>query len=195
MNRSILSPRIKILTTALSIILGTSLSYFVLRPHESMVDFDVNRDRQFITEAFDNDWYWLTEYARGATDPIKQLELKAVSLNYPMTFGKLTTKVMYVKESFFGVNAYKPVGFVAYYMKSFYEGMILFLDVAHPYRRKGYAEKLMNYACNDLFNRGAQVIRLLTRPNNTGARALYNRLGFKEYKHDEKFVYFEKFTR
>jgi ribosomal protein S18 acetylase RimI-like enzyme len=84
---------------------------------------------------------------------------------------------------------------VAYYLKSFYEGTILFLDVNKEFRRQHYAEKLLNYAISDLFDRGVSRVRLITRPTNTSARALYERNGFKQYDTDDTFVHYEKLTR
>ncbi len=179
--------RIKLITIFLSILVGSTATYYFTTPPFSIVEFDYNRDKQFIADQFDADWYWLTAQSRTETDPVKQFQLHAVSLRYPQTYGKLIIKMMYVKS--------QPVGFVAYYNKSFYEGVILFVDVNKEFRGKHYAEKLLRYAINDLFDHGVSIVRLITRPTNTSARALYERVGFKQYDIDDTFVHYEKLSR
>lgn len=179
--------RLKVISILVSVLLGSSVSYYFAQPSSSVKDFDFNRDKNFIEQRFDSDWYWLTAFTREQTDPVKQFELHAVSLQDPASYGKLIIKVLYNKS--------EPAGFVAYYLKSFYEGVILFLDVDDKFRRQHLGERLLRYAFDDLYSKGVQVIRLVTRVDNLKAQGLYNRIGFKENHRDDKFVYFEKTSR
>ncbi len=61
----------------------------------------------------------------------------------------------------------------------------------HSLRGKGFAQKLMQYAIDDMRRLGAKKITLITRTSNTSAQKLYNRIGFKEIYRDEGYVYFE----
>lgn len=85
-----------------------------------------------------------------------------------------------------------PVGFVTYYMRSQFQGEVLFLTVAKETRGKGYARQLMNHAEQDLKQKGAQVIKLVTRTSNTPAQGLYTSLGYEETGRDKEFVFYRK---
>lgn len=169
-----------------SIIVGCAVSYYVSYGRATIDEFNFENDKQFIAACFKEDWYWLTTKPQtiGVDKTLEQFKHHAISLYNPATYNKLIIKVMHV-------NSY-AVGFVAYFMKSFYEGTILFLDVCPMYRGKHYGEKLLDHACTDLYSKGATIVRLITRPSNASAIKLYMRTGFKEYKRDDIFAYFEK---
>ena len=149
---------------------------------EGIVDFSDSRDTDFILNIFDCDWHWLiSEYSKGY-DPKYTLQYRTSS-HRPEDRGNLSIKM--------GYDGDKPVGFVAYYKKTFYAGYLLFLDVIPEYRAKGWGAKLAKYAVHDLIKRGAQTVGLVTRTTNHAAQKLYKRLGFKEVARDEGFVDFE----
>ena len=59
------------------------------------------------------------------------------------------------------------------------------LAVSAASRRRGVATAMLKYA----FSCGAQRYFLEVRPSNTGARALYNKLGFREYARRKNYYH------
>lgn len=146
-----------------------------------IVSYRPGRDRAFILELFDNNWYWLLTHRRGEYDPGFMLDHQSRTMR-PEDFGKLTTKV-FVEDG-------KPIGFVTYYMETFIKGRLLFIVVAQKYRSKHYGDRLLRFACRQLFKKGAKNIHLLTRTDNKPAIKLYKRIGFKVLEQDESLVSF-----
>ena len=175
--------KLKIGIVAAAVLTVAGAGYYLTRPQTLLREYDASRDKAFVLGLFDKDWYWLSGYAREDVNTDMFLEQRTPSLD-PQYAGKLAIKVLYVGK--------EPQGFVAYYPKSFYEGVILFLDVAEFARRKHYGEMLLNAAIGDMFKQGASVVRLVTRPQNIPAQNLYKKLGFVEYDRNPTYVYFEK---
>jgi len=146
-----------------------------------IVDFDDARDTKDILDLFEANWHWLV--ASPDYSPAYMLKNRSPHEN-PLYHGKLTLKVLREKNVF--------VGFIAYYKKKPQEGFILFVAVKEHFRGKRYAEKLMDYAMDDLKAQGARSVWLITRLSNLRAQALYKRLGFYELQHDEEFIYFQR---
>ena len=146
-----------------------------------IVDFDDARDTQDILELFEANWHWLV--ASPDYSPAYMLKNRAPNEN-PLYHGKLSIKVVREKNDF--------VGFIAYYKKKPQEGFILFVAVKEEFRGKRYAEKLMDYAMDDLKSQNVRSLWLITRLSNLRAQALYKRLGFYELQHDEEFIYFQR---
>lgn len=167
------------------LILGGGVAYYWSLPQYHVLTYDNDRDRQFIEKLFDKDWYWLTAQSRQETNTDLWFVQKSPSTDQRY-HGALIIKVLRVAND--------PVGFVAYYRKSFYEGYILFIDVVEQHRRKKYGRILLQHAIDDLVHQGVQVIRLVTRPQNLPAQTLYRATGFKEYERNDTYVYFEKKT-
>ncbi len=71
------------------------------------------------------------------------------------------------------------LGFVGY-AQVFDEAHIMNLAVDEKSRRKGIASLLVNALIKDAKNRGVESATLEVRESNNGARALYNKLGFRE---------------
>ncbi len=138
--------------------------------------FDKDRDTQFILDCFTQNRYWLT----NNPDFSEQFMMDHMTpkMDDPSFWGKQNIVVLYDQDV--------PVGFGAYYMKSFYEGCIHFLCVDKEHRGKGYAPKLMRYMMEQLTKGGAKFLKLFTRVNNLPARALYKKLGFKESAPDNQ---------
>jgi ribosomal protein S18 acetylase RimI-like enzyme len=143
--------------------------------------------REAVLDIFHQNWFWLV--AKTQEEARQVGYSPAYRFNYlaptdrSEDVGKLIVKV-YMDEG-------AVAGFVAYYMKSFYKGVILFLAIDEEHRRKGYARKLLDYAVVDLEERGATVIELLTRLKNERARGLYETLGFKEASRFDKFITYQ----
>jgi len=170
-----------ILFTLLTI-LGTIVLYQKIYYENSIQNYKPSRDRQFILDLFKKNWYWLT--ANDQLSPENVLDTS--SLVYPDGSRKadLTIKV-YLENN-------NPIGFIAYYKKRLYQGIIQFIAVDDKYRGKGYAQKLLNYAIDDLRHRGCINIKLLTRMSNHPARATYTKVGFKKLWSDEEYIMYEK---
>lgn len=152
--------------------------------------YDPARHREAVLDIFNQNWFWLVaktkEEARHVGySPEYKFDYLAPT-DKTEDIGDLVVKV-YEQEG-------KVAGFVAYYMKSFYKGVILFLAIDKEYRRKGYARELLVYAISDLKDRGATVIELLTRLKNERARALYEHFGFKETRRLDKFISYQLHT-
>jgi len=162
--------------------LGTTVLYQKIYYENNIQDYKPSRDRQFILDIFKNNWYWLT--ANDSLSPEKVLDTS--SLSYPDGSRKagLTIKV-YLENN-------QPTGFVAYYKKKLYQGCVQFIGVDEKYRGKGYAQKLLSYALDDLKHMGCIKVRMLTRMSNLSARAVYTKLGFKKLWSDEGFIMYEK---
>jgi len=172
---------------ALIVTIATSslISWYIYRRigiDKEILNFNYTRDAKEILDIFERDRYWLT--ATEDFSPEFMLKYRAPSQHDLRYLGRLIIKVIRKDDSF--------VGFVAYYMKSSTVGQILFLDVNPAYRGKGYSERLLKYALNNLKSVGANIAKLVTRTTNIHAQNLYKRLGFKETSQIEGFVYFAK---
>jgi len=165
-----------------SIVLGVTYYSYAQRCN-GIKEYNPAYDRHFILDIFKKDWHWLVSEYSTDFSPEYMLDNKASSRDFEHV-GNLNIKV-------YRLNC-KPIGFTAYYLKSFYLGFILFLSVEEQYRRSGYAFKLIDYAVTDLFNQGCSAIQLITRVSNVKAQSLYKKAGFKEIWRDHEFVRFEK---
>lgn len=142
-------------------------------------EFNEDRDTQAILDLFKKDYYWLVE---GDYNPAAMLHYRAPNGN-PFRKGQMHIKVLRDNNEF--------VGFVAYYKKSSTEWKFNFIALEHAFRGKGFAQKLMQYAVDDMKRMGAKKISLVTRTSNIAAQKLYDRMGFKETYRDDGYVYFE----
>ena len=144
-------------------------------------DFDKTRDAEFIRNSFKGeDLYWLVE--NPEFDIEYMMDNKAPNRNHPEFVGKLNIKVLFENG--------KPAGFTTYYKTKFYEGKIQFIYISPAFRNKGYAGKLTKYDVDQLFKQDAKIVKLATRVNNAPAIKVYERVGFKEYSRDNKFIDF-----
>ena len=163
----------KTILLGLSVTIGGGIAHYFFSPQQGPIyEYNEQRDAAAIKELFYGNWYWLTtrEGDPGYIDFI--LKNRAPNEYDTQYYGKLNIKVLRENNEL--------IGFVAYYMKNFYEGQLLFLVVKPEFRGKQYGEKLSRYAVNRMFAAGAKRIWLVTRTDNTKAQALYNRFGFKE---------------
>ncbi len=175
---------------AAAVIIGLSTAAAVIYYHlpqpanqftnDKVLVFDDKRDTQAILNIFKDDWYWLV----SSDDYSPEFMLKNRAPNKdPRYFGKLNIRVLYDQDNF--------VGFICYYMKNFFIGQILFIDVKKEFRGKGFAQHLMKYAIADLKKQGATMITLVTRTSNLDAQRVYKKLGFTTMLEEDGFVYFE----
>jgi ribosomal protein S18 acetylase RimI-like enzyme len=158
--------------------IGLIVSFFYYQKSSSdfqIKKFNKNRDTQLILDWFEKDLYWLTNNPEFS--PQFMIDHMSPKPD-PAYFGKQNIVIVYEKDT--------PVGFGAYYMKNFYEGMVHFVYIDKHYRRKGYSAKLTQYMIDQLIKMGAKFIKLYTRANNMPARALYKKLGFNESEPDDQ---------
>ena len=167
---------------------ATVIYYYLPQPQQqaplrdNIVSFQADRDTKEILDIFEKDRFWLV--SSPDYDPAFMLKNRAPNKDDARYFGKLNIKVLYEMDKF--------VGFIAYYMKNFFIGTILFIDVKSEFRGKGYAQQLMQHAIADLKKQGASIITLVTRTSNESAQKLYKRLGFRVAHEEDGYVYFEK---
>ncbi len=163
---------------------GLGYFYFSSRQHVQIYEFDYQRDTPFVKELFKNDWYWLVAGIADTYDSVADNYVNNMLISRSSSSQKkpLTLKVAY-KDN-------KPVGFLAYFVKKFYLGKILFVDVLPEYRSQGWGATLMKIAMADLIKQGVSQIELVTRTNNDAAQKLYKNLGFIKEGNDDEFVNF-----
>ena len=165
---------------------GYALYYFFPQPSVAQAtngiqDYNEARDTQDILEIFKADKYWLL--SSPDYSPEHMLSTRSPNKDDARYFGKLSIKVLR--------EADKLVGFVAYYMKNFFIGTVLFLDVKPKFRGKGYAQQLMRYAIDELKKQGASIVTLVTRSENHSAQAVYKKMGFTKTLEEDGYVYFD----
>jgi len=157
--------------------------------NEVTIDADIrnytgtSEQTALIKKQFKDNWYWLITSSNYDVDYM--LSTHSPNTYEPKYTGKMKIKVLYNEE---GV----PVGFGTYYMRNAAHGEVLFIAIDNAFRGKHYAEKLVNYAINDLRAMGAKTVKLLTRTDNKPARKLYERLKFTQTHSSPTHVYFRK---
>ncbi|KKP29756.1 MAG: Ribosomal protein S18 alanine N-acetyltransferase [candidate division TM6 bacterium GW2011_GWF2_30_66] len=172
--------------TAISAMLVAGLVYKFYSEKSPITDFVYSRDAESILKIFDKDWYWLVASSREEYSPDFMLKNRAYDRD-PAHFGKLDIKVLRENN--------KLAGFTAYFNKKIYEGFLLYVGVDRDFRGEGYGEKLTNYAVEDMFANGCNIVKLITRTENIKARSLYKKLGFEETLVDGGYVYYTKYKK
>jgi ribosomal protein S18 acetylase RimI-like enzyme len=165
---------------------GLALYYYLPRlsttvAPEKIQDYDEARDKQEILDIFKTDKYWLLSSPDYSAEHM--LSTRSPNKDDARYFGKLSIKVLHEADKF--------VGFVTYYMKNFFIGTVLFLDVKPEFRGKGYAQQLMRYAIDGLKKQGASIVTLVTRSENYAAQAVYKKMGFTKTLDEGGYVYFD----
>lgn len=147
--------------------------------HDGIVIYQGSRDRASVLPMFLPDWNLLMHGATPKEYSIAHLLDTASPTQDFRLAGKLQ-QIVYREHA-------KTVGYCSYYMKAPTIGRVLFLIVDPTARRKGYAEKLVRFAVNDLVNRlGAKIVDIMVFSHNARARNLYEKLGFKIHWIDQK---------
>ncbi len=169
---------------AASIILGVGIAYYWRAPRKlsPIQPFEYTRDAAQVTELFRQDYNWLSTRVFDPAHIDWVLRTHSPNEYEPEYEGRMSIDVLRDKGS--------VAGFVTYYVSSPFIGTILFLEVGKDFRSKGYGEKLVRHAIDELFLKGVSVVKLLTRTTNFPAQRLYNRVGFQETSRDADFVYF-----
>ena len=178
---------IKITAILLALSFGGYAFYYyfpqpsVVQTTDLIQDYNAARDTQEILDIFKQDRYWLL--SSPDYSPEHMLQTSSPNKDDARYFGKLSIKVLREADKF--------VGFVAYYMKNFFIGTVLFLDVKPEFRGKGYAQQLMRYAIEQLKKKGASIVTLVTRSENHSAQAVYKKMGFVQTLEEDGYVYFD----
>ncbi|MCK5632450.1 GNAT family N-acetyltransferase [bacterium] len=159
-----------------------SVVYYKSFDSGPIVSFVEERDTKEILDIFYNDWYWLFPGPDYSPEFILKNKAPGKEWYQARYMGKLHIKVL--RESG------KVAGFTTFYKKNFYEGHIQFVAVAKDFRKKGYGQMLTEHAIKSLIDLGSKKITLLTRLNNTRARSIYERIGFKETRRDDGFIFY-----
>ena len=168
---------------------GVIIAGYYWLSHDSSTSihpYDPSKDRAALVNMFKPNAFWLSDDAdeQHATDTFEHaLDYRASSTN-PCDAGNLSIYVYRDEQA--------TKGFVTYYPVSRTAAKILYIAVSDQYRRRGYAEKLMNFALQDLKRRGFHHVELVTRVTNQRAQGLYKKYGFKEGWNDGTLVSFER---
>lgn len=141
------------------------------------------KDRALVTKIFKENFYTLT--ANPDHDFDLMLERRSPNKWETKYFGKMDTYMIYDGD--------RPAGFISFYMRSTYQGQILFLAIDDEFRGKGYAKKLVQFALDQFKRQGAQVVKIATRTDNKVAQNLYGNF-FKFVKENEQdgFIFYRK---
>lgn len=172
----------KIVGLVALVVLAIGTGLWLFQTAEQIAEFQYEQDATDVLKIFERDRYWLL--ASEESDPDFMLRYLAPNKWDPQYFGKFKIKVLR-KEG-------ELVGFTAYYMKSPLLGFIQFVAVNPPFRGKGYAQQLLDYAIKQLKSMGAIRVELLTRTTNERAQKLYKRNNFQVKVVEDGYIYFFK---
>lgn len=160
---------------------GIGAGIFYARHEQGPIyTFDDKRDMQDVLDLMSLERYYL--FANEDSSPEFMLKRRTPSTDVRY-LGRLVIKVYRENNKF--------VGFTAYYMKTTDLGFLLFIAVNPEYRgkQKGYAERLMRYALQELKKMGAKQVQLCVRVDNLPGQGLYKRVGYHELYRDGGFMY------
>jgi len=89
----------------------------------------------------------------------------------------LPTRILFIATA-----GHQPVGFIAGHLTTRFgcQGELQWVDVAANYRAQGIASHLLNLLAAWFVAQNALKVCVNVDPDNTGARALYKKLGAKE---------------
>lgn len=154
--------------------------------HESIHVYDPALDRAALVKIFTSNMFWLTndEDERHAIESFERgLDNRAMTRALSGE-RNLSTYVYRDAEA--------TKGFVSFYRISWSKARILYIAVDDAYRRRGYAETLMQFALDELKRQGFSSVELTTRVINQRAQGLYKKFGFRQSWDDGTLVAFER---
>lgn len=159
-------------------------AWYVATNRGPIYEFEYDRDAPGILNIFDTDWYWLVAESREYFSPEFMLKYRAPKQNRFLS-GRMQIKVLRDPKD-------QLIGFAAYYPKTKDTWFFNFLAIKPEFRGKRYADKLMQYALDDMKAKGAKEVSLITRPSNKAAQSVYRRFKFKETFNDGSYVGFNR---
>lgn len=174
-----------LLALGCAMLIASGLYYKTCCAQGPIYEYNELRDTREMVDLFERNLYWLT--VQDDSSSFKFYLRHRTHSGNPLDFGRMSIKVLREHDQL--------IGFITYFMDDASTGDILFVAVNEDFRGKGYAKKLMRYAMDDLQQRGAQKIKLVTRPSNLSGHALYKRLGFVETHSNDVFSYFTHFVK
>lgn len=168
------------------ILAGLGGYYWFHVKQEPIYSYDAVKDRSSLIKIFKQNMFWLTN------DPSEQSALQSFEQSLDsaspsqswLDRGSLVTYVYRDREG--------TKGFISYYPLSSASAKILYIAVDDDYRRRGYAQKLLEYALAELKRKGFKDVELVTRLVNKRAQGLYKKLGFRQTWDDGTLVGFVK---
>lgn len=174
--------------TGILVVLFASLTGFGLWWHQRtaqqvIMPYAAERDREAIVKLFKDNWYWLIP------------EETPFSVEYYLDH-KNPDQAGNGEDGVAAIFVYRfrnqTIGMVSFYPMSFYRGRLHFIVLDKAFRGRGISDTLLQYALDQMKQRGFTVVELITRVDNISAQKLYQRFGFKEFYRDNRFVRFEK---
>jgi ribosomal protein S18 acetylase RimI-like enzyme len=153
---------------------------------EPIYEYNAAQDRDALIKIFKQNMFWLTTDTNEES-AVKSFEQAIDTHSSSQSWidkGNLLTYVFRDNEA--------TKGFVSYHKVSPSQAKILYIAVDDTYRRRGYAEKLLTYALDDLQRKGFKTVELVTRLVNKRAQGLYKKLGFRQTWDDGTLVGFLK---
>lgn len=153
-------------------LLSLSLNLFCLLPIDSrfsLQTFNKESDKNWIIKLFNANYEHLVD--QSAKDFSIEWTLDNLRL-FPEYKEKLIIKTATIKTI--------PAGFIAYSIDNKNRGNIDMLCIDSQWRRNGCGFKLLNYAVEDLKQKGISKIKLGV--TNIAAQKLYEKYGFKKKK-------------
>lgn len=180
-----ITSRQRITFIGLALLAVAGLGYWYTHLNQAcngMALYSPARDKARLLTLFKDNWYWLVP------------EGSSFSAERFLDTGSKKARGESEDDSkiFVYCADNKAVGFVSYYKENFYRGRLRFIAIDKDYRGRGYSEKLMDFALQDMHKMGLRLVQLVTRTNNEPAKKLYERLNFHEFWHDDHYVRFEK---
>lgn len=165
------------LLVLLALLAGLSIIYFGADQPKSNVAIRAYEERDFspLLKIMNDNLFWISEHSDLATD--KVLTLRAPH-NDPSRKGQAIIDVVTVDD--------QAKGFISYYKKSSNEGYIWLLAVDKDQRKKGFGEKLVARALEELKRQGARYVTMAAKLINKPALNLYKKMGFVEESRDEE---------
>lgn len=142
-----------------------------------------DKDFPTISKILTDDWYWLVSEDSVDFSPEFTFSHRTFSREYPD--GSLQILVYRVWG--------KVAAFLTYFKTQNCRATIQFVAVGQEYRRKGYAQALIERMLHRAASEGICSFDLTTRVSNTKAQRLYQQYGFEKTWEHDGFVGYQKF--
>lgn len=170
----------------ISIAFILSSYYWFFVSQTPIYEYNPEQDRAALCDIFNQNFYWLTT----ETDEGKAL------LSFERNLDTRSSSSQWMDQGNLKVKVYRVdgcvAGFVAYHKVSGLLAKILYIAVHDDYRRRGYAEFLLQHAFDDLRSQGFTRVELVTRVVNKHAQGLYKKFGFKSTWDDGELIGFAR---
>jgi ribosomal protein S18 acetylase RimI-like enzyme len=173
-----ISKRHIIFLSLLSMLAVASIFYFKSDQYQDTAtirSYEHEKDFIPLVQLINENKFWISERRDFSAE---KMLLHRIPTNDQGFKGQATVDVIQTNST--------TAGFIAYYKKSAKQGFIWLLAVDKAFRGRGFGEKLMLHAIDNLKQQKVNYITIATRLINKPALSLYRKLGFKEKYRDEK---------